>query len=74
MIQCDTERGEAVERSEERFGTARCETCAHCAVSETVMAASGAGRLRFTCMRCPDFVHATQGLAKCNYWEARHAC
>lgn len=36
------------------------------------MAASGEGRKRYTCMRCPDFVHATQGLARCNYWEARH--
>lgn len=52
--------------------SARCETCGFCAVSEAVMAASGEGRKRYTCMRCPDFVHATQGLARCNYWEARH--
>lgn len=42
--------------------SARCETCGFCAVSEAVMTASGEGRKRYTCMRCPDFVHATQGL------------
>lgn len=47
-------------------------TCGFCAVSEAVMTASGEGRKRYTCMRCPDFVHTTQGLARCNYWEARH--
>ena len=52
--------------------SAHCETCGFCAVSEAVMTASGEGRKRYTCMRCPDFVHATQGLARCNYWEARH--
>ena len=52
--------------------SARCETCGFCAVSEAVMTASGEGRKRYTCMRCPDFVHATQGLARCNYWEALH--
>lgn len=52
--------------------SARCETCGFCAVNEAVMTASGEGRKRYTCMRCPDFVHATQGLARCNYWEARH--
>lgn len=60
--------------------SARCETCGFCAVSEAAMAASGEaamaasgeGRRRYTCMRCPDFVHTTQGLARCNYWEARH--
>lgn len=53
-------------------GGARCETCGFCAVSEAVMTASGEGRRCCTCMRCPDFVHTTQGLARCNYWEARH--
>ena len=41
--------------------SARCETCGFCAVSEAVMTASGEGRKRYTCMRCPDFVHTTQG-------------
>ena len=50
----------------------RCETSGCCAVSEAGMTASGEGRKRYTCMRCPDFVHTTQGLARCNYWEARH--
>lgn len=44
--------------------SARCETCGFCAVSEAVMTASGEGCKRYTCMRCPDFVHATQGLAR----------
>lgn len=57
---------------DDKHGGERCETCRFCAVSETAMAASGESNRRFTCMRCPDFVHTTQGLAKCNYWEARH--
>lgn len=72
----DDERSEIMGRPEGFAdiydGGARCETCSHCAVSEAVMTASGEGRKRYTCMRCPDFVHATQGLARCNYWEARH--
>lgn len=75
----DVERSENMGRTEgfadiydDEPGGARCETCGFCAVSETAMAASGEGRKRYTCMRCPDFVHATQGLARCNYWEAHH--
>lgn len=59
-------------RDDERTSGVRCETCGFCAVSETAMAASGERSKRFTCMRGPDFVHTTQGLARCNYWEARH--
>lgn len=75
----DDERSESMGRPEgfadiydDGLRSARCETCGFCAVSETAMAASGEKRKRYTCMRCPDFVHATQGLARCNYWEARH--
>lgn len=48
----------------------RCENCLHCCatVRSTV---HGVERTEYECGRRPEFVHRTQGLARCNYWESR---
>ena len=50
----------------------RCDGCRFAERVERVMSASGDARTVYRCARRPEFVHATQGLARCNYWEARH--
>lgn len=48
----------------------RCENCLHCGVT-VLRTIHGVERTEYECGRRPEFVHATQGLARCNYWEAR---
>ena len=50
----------------------RCENCLHCCAT-VLRTVHGVERTEYECGRRPEFVHRTQGLARCNYWEARWA-
>lgn len=45
----------------------RCANCGHVSVTE-LHTIHGVGRTEYECMRRPEFVHRTQGEARCNYW------
>lgn len=45
----------------------RCANCAHVSVTE-LHTINGVERTEYECMRRPEFVHRTQGEARCNYW------
>lgn len=45
----------------------RCENCSHCGVVK-LHTIHGVERTEYECGRRPEFVHRTQGLARCNYW------
>lgn len=48
----------------------RCENCLHCCAT-VLRTVHGVERTEYECGRRPEFVHRTQGLARCNYWESR---
>ena len=45
----------------------RCANCAHVSVTE-LQTIHGVERTEYECIRSPEFVHRTQGEARCNYW------
>ena len=46
----------------------RCATCRFCGITE-LSTLHGVKRTEYTCERRADFIHKTQGEARCNYWE-----
>lgn len=48
----------------------RPERCANCHHARTTVFRSvyGTERIEYECMRRPEFIHRTQGEARCNYW------
>lgn len=48
----------------------RPERCANCGHARTTVFRSvyGTERIEYECMRRPEFIHRTQGEARCNYW------
>lgn len=48
----------------------RPERCANCGHVRTTVFRSvyGTERIEYECMRRPEFIHRTQGEARCNYW------
>lgn len=48
----------------------RPERCANCNHVRTTVFRSvyGTERIEYECMRRPEFIHRTQGEARCNYW------
>lgn len=48
----------------------RPELCANCGHVRTTVFRSvyGTERIEYECMRRPEFIHRTQGEARCNYW------
>lgn len=48
----------------------RPERCANCNYARTTVfrSAYGTERIEYECMRRPEFIHRTQGEARCNYW------
>lgn len=47
----------------------RCENCLHCCAT-VLRTVHGVERTEYECGRRPEFVHRTQGLVRCNYWES----
>lgn len=49
----------------------RPERCANCNHVRTTVFRSvyGTERIEYECMRRPEFIHRTQGEARCNYWN-----
>lgn len=45
----------------------RCENCLHCGAT-VLRTVHGVERAEYECMRRPEFIHRTQGEARCNYW------
>lgn len=45
----------------------RCANCRHAIVTE-LHTIHGVERTEYDCARRPEFVHRTQGEARCNYW------
>lgn len=45
----------------------RCENCLHCGAT-VLRTIHGVERIEYECMRRPEFIHRTQGEARCNYW------
>lgn len=54
----------------DRLREERCENCTHCCAT-VLRTVHGVERTEYECGRRLEFVHRTQGLARCNYWEAR---
>lgn len=48
----------------------RPERCANCAHANAIKLHTihGVERTEYECMRRPEFIHRTQGEARCNYW------
>ena len=45
----------------------RCENCLHCGAT-VLRTIHGVERTEYECMRRSEFIHRTQGEARCNYW------
>lgn len=51
----------------DRLREERCENCLHCGAT-ALRTIHGVERTEYECMRRPEFIHRTQGEARCNYW------